>query len=275
MLSEDKLLQNPAALCNMVRRVALAAGEITLEYYELAGEVAVDEKADGSPVSEADKRAEKYIIKQLGEITPGIPVIGEETAEAGNLPDLSSSEYVWLVDPLDGTREFLSGGADFTVNIGLIRNERPVLGVVHVPVSGVTYAGHGPETAVRRSPDTGKDRRIYVRRPPERGLTAVASKSHGDADQREAFLSGFKIEKLIKRGSSLKICVIAEGRADLYPRFGPTGHWDTAAAHAVLSAAGGYLTDMDGRELRYSPSGSKFLNPEFVASSFSWNENQD
>lgn len=274
MPAENKLLENPGALCNMVRRIAVEAGEIILKYYEMDGDIRFDEKADGSPVSQADREAEELIEKKLKALIPGIPVIGEEAAAAGRLPDLKGRSYFWLADPLDGTKEFISGGADFTVNIALIHERRPLLGVVYVPVSGVVYAGFGPGKAFRRSEETGRDRPINVRKPPARGLTVVASRNHGDAARLDKFLEGFKVEKMIKRGSSLKICAIAEGKADLYPRFGPTCEWDTAAAHAVLASAGGHITDISGKPLSYGGGDTKFLNPEFVAASFAWFEGE-
>jgi 3'(2'), 5'-bisphosphate nucleotidase len=266
----SKLLQNPGALCNMVRRTAMQAGEIILKYYdemELAG---VQEKSDGSPVSLADQEAEKFINQELAKLVPGIPVIGEESAEAGTLPSLENAEYFWLVDPLDGTKEFITGGDDFTVNIALIHNGDPVLGVVYAPARGALYAGHGPGTAIRWLEENNNEKSIRVRKPPRHGLTVVASARHGDAIRMDKFLEDFKIEKLIRRGSSLKICSIAEGKADMYPRFGPTCEWDTAAADAVLRAADGFMTDTTGKALRYGGAGTKFLNPEFIAASFDW-----
>ncbi len=266
----NKLLSNPKALCNMVRRIALEAGEITLKYFEGGGELQVETKDDDSPVTMADREAEAFIQTALEAILPDVPIIGEEAASLGKLPDLEAGEYFWLVDPLDGTKEFISGGEDFTVNIALIKNHEPVLGVVYVPVRGEMFAAHGPGTAVRWSDDTNREKPIKVRTPPQKGLTVVASKRHGDSERLDGFLEGFKVEKVIKRGSSLKICAIAEGRADIYPRFGPTCEWDTAAGDAVLRCAGGVMTDTEGKTLRYGGLRPKFLNPEFIACSFEW-----
>lgn len=267
-----KLLANPGALCNMVKRVARGAGDITLKYFDGLEDMGLVAKADDSPVTLADREAEAFITKKLAEIAPGIPVIGEEAVACGHAPDLDGAEYFWLVDPLDGTKEFISGGGDFTVNIGLIHNGLPVMGVVLAPAKGELYAGHGPGTAVRWLEENGNEKPCEVRRAPKAGLTVVASKNHGDAGRLDKFLEGFKIEKLIKRGSSLKICAIAAGKADIYPRFGPTCEWDTAAAHAVLISAGGVLTGTEGRPLAYGGCDSKWLNPEFVAASFPWFE---
>ncbi len=275
MSSPEKLLQNPAALCNMVKRIAIEAGAITMQYFENQDTSQIEDKEDGSPVSLADREAEMYIQMSLQNILPDILIIGEEAASLGKAPELEGAEYFWLVDPLDGTKEFISGEGDFTVNIALIRNNDPVLGVVFAPYHGRLYAGHGPGTAVRWNEDTNKEKPISVRRPPEEGLTVVASARHGDEARMQEFLDGFKINKLIKHGSSLKICAVAEGRADIYPRLGPTCEWDTAAGDAVLRSAGGFMTDTDGKPLRYGGFNPKFFNPEFIASSFEWQGEAD
>lgn len=262
-----KLLQHLPALCNQVRRVALEAGALTLEYFEEAGFQGANAKEDGSPVTIADQKAEELIEKALRDITPDILVIGEEAVSEGKAPQLEGEEYFWLVDPLDGTKEFISGQGEYTVNIALIKDKKPVLGVVYAPVKDELYAGCGQGSAIRYSEDTDKEKSIFVRKAPKEGLTVVASKSHGDENRLESYLSSYKVNKLIKCGSSLKICIIAAGKADLYPRFGPTCEWDIAAAHAVLQAAGGDIADIDGNEIVYGGHNSKFLNPEFIASS--------
>lgn len=265
-----KLINNPGALCNMIKRVAIEAGAITLKYFDGIEDMGAERKGDNSPVTLADREAEDYIEKELAKIAPGIPMIGEEGVSCGKAPDVKGAEFFWLVDPLDGTREFISGGQDFTVNIGLIHNGVPILGVVYAPARGEMYAGHGPGTAVRWLEDSDLEKPVEVRDCPAEGLTVVASKSHGDPSRLEKFLENFKIAKLAKYGSSLKICVIAGGKADLYPRFGPTCEWDTAAADAVVRAAGGYLTDTEGKPLHYGGADPKWLNPEFIVSSFVW-----
>lgn len=250
---------------NQVRRVAVEAGNLTLDYFDESGYRGADAKADGSPVTLADQKAEELIEKALKDITPDVLIVGEEAASEGYRPDLSDQEYFWLVDPLDGTKEFISGSGDYTVNIALVQNKKPVLGVVYVPVHGELYAACGAGTAIRWMEDSNKERSIKVRDIPEGGLTIVSSKSHGKGDRLEHFLEQYKIKKRIQRGSSLKICSIAVGKADMYPRFGLTCEWDTAAAHAVLNAAGGVITDLEGRELTYGGADPKFLNPEFIA----------
>lgn len=269
--STQKLLDNPGALTNMVRRIAIEAGEITLKYFEGEECGRLDNKSDGSPVTLADQEAEALIEAKLADITPGIPIIGEEAAAEGKAPVHFDREgYFWIIDPLDGTREFISGGGDYTVNIALVYKNEPILGVVYAPVNGELYAGHHKGSAIMWREDTGKEKEIQVRKPPKEGLTIVASKSHGSASRRDAFLEKFKINKLTQRGSSLKICIIAAGKADLYPRLGPTCEWDTAAGDAVLRAAGGMITDLNGKALVYGGSNPKWLNPEFIASSFAW-----
>lgn len=269
----SKILQHLPALCNQVRRIAIEAGDLTLEYFDESGYHGADEKADGSPVTIADKKAEDLITAALKNITPDVLIIGEEAAAADaendkGRPDLREVEYFWLVDPLDGTKEFISGSGDYTVNIALIRNHEPVLGVVYAPAHGELYAACGEGTAIKWIEDSGKERPIEVRELPDKGLTIVSSKSHGKGDKLEKFLSHYKIQKQVQRGSSLKMCVIAAGKGDMYPRFGLTCEWDTAAAHAVLNAAGGCITDIEGNELRYGLGiNEKFLNPEFIARS--------
>jgi len=264
----SKILEHPKALCNQIRRVALEAGELTLDYFDETGFDGADAKADGSPVTLADQKAEELIEKALKEITPDVPIVGEEAVSEGARPDLSSATYFWLVDPLDGTKEFISGNGDYTVNIALIKDGVPVLGVVYAPTKGELYAGHGQGTALRWLEDSDSEKEIHVRTPPKEGVTVVASRSHENNEKLDEFLSQYKVNKLIKRGSSLKICAIAAGKADLYPRFGPTCEWDTAAGHAVLMSAGGRVVDTEGNFLRYGGADPGFLNPEFIAASF-------
>lgn len=250
-----------------MRRIALEAGDVTLEYFDESGFDGADAKADGSPVTVADEAAEKIITAALKDILPDVMIVGEEAAAAGYRPDTSNEEFFWLVDPLDGTKEFISGSGDYTVNIALIKNGLPILGVVYAPAKGELFAAAGEGTAVRWTDESEKDRKIYVRKPPKEGLTVVASLNHSNDERLEKFLADYKVQKVLKRGSSLKICAIACGKADLYPRLGPTCEWDTAAGHAVLLGAGGIMTDIDGKPLTYGGADPKFLNPEFIASS--------
>jgi 3'(2'), 5'-bisphosphate nucleotidase len=239
--------------------VALAdrAGALILEHYR--GDVAVRAKADASPVTVADEAAEALIVEGLTRLTPETPVVAEETVAGGHVPELGDQPF-WLVDPLDGTKEFLSRNGEFTVNIALIEGREPALGVVLAPALGKAWWGARVRGAMLRS--AGKERAITARRRPPSGLIAVASRSHIDP-ATEAFLDRAGVAERISAGSSLKFCLIAEGRADLYPRFGTTMEWDTAAGHAVLSAAGGRVTTNDGGPFTYRKPG--FRNPEFIA----------
>ena len=265
----EKLLEHPKALCNRLRSIAIEAGEITLDYFEDAGCV-LEDKNDGSPVTLADQKAEALIKQALKDLIPNIPFIGEETLAANKCDPLEESDYFWLVDPLDGTKEFISGGGEYTVNIALIHKGVPVVGMVYAPYLGELYGGAGPGTAFKWREETNTEKDIQVRDMPTSGITVVASKSFGSNSKLEEFLKRFKVNKLLKRASSLKICAIAAGKADLYPRFGPTCEWDTAAAHAVLRSAGGILVDAGtGHELTYGHNREdKWLNPEFIASGF-------
>jgi 3'(2'), 5'-bisphosphate nucleotidase len=240
-----------------VRLIAEEAGRATLCFY---GSVDSTLKADGSPVTAADQAAEDIILTALRRLTPHIPVISEEEASKGLCPDVSDGLF-WLVDPLDGTKEFISGNNEFTVNIALISEGIPVLGVVVVPALGETYSGCTPGTAVLSGP-TGQST-ISVRSIPRDGVTVIGSRSHGDAAALEAFLKERKVAAFRAAGSSLKLCLIARGEADLYPRLGTTMEWDIAAGHAVLSAAGGQVETLDGIGFRYGK--LDYRNPHFVA----------
>ncbi len=261
----QKLLNNPGALCNMLKRIAIEAGEITLEYYDDSGYYGADEKGDGSPVTAADRAAEAHIVKAISGILDDIPIIGEELYSEGRAPELNGADYFVLVDALDGTKEFIAGGEEYTVNIAIIRNGAPFMGVVYLPVKGELFSGYGPGTALRWTDEAEKDRPIHVREQTSKGLVVVSSKSHGSASEMNEFLQDYKIAKVIKKGSSAKICAVASGKADLYPRFGPTCEWDIAAGDAILRSAGGAIYDMDGQPMIYGKEAGKYLNPNFVA----------
>jgi 3'(2'), 5'-bisphosphate nucleotidase len=237
--------------------IARRAGEEILAVY--ATDFAVRGKADDSPVTEADERAERLIVPALRALAPDIPVVAEEAVAAGQVPVIG--ERFWLVDPLDGTKEFIGRNGEFTVNIALIEHGAPVLGVVGAPALGRVYAGAAGEGAWVE--DAQGRRAIRCRPVPAEGLTVVASRSHGDAAALEAFLAGRRVASLATAGSSLKLCLLAAGEADLYPRLGRTMEWDIAAGHAVLAAAGGRVTTLQGEPLRYGKSG--FENPHFAA----------
>lgn len=233
------------------------AGALIMKVY--ATDFAVRGKDDASPVTEADERAEALILPALARLTPDIPIVAEEEVAAGRIPQVG--KRFWLVDPLDGTKEFISRNGEFTVNVALVEDGNPVLGVVFAPALDRLFAGFVGHGAFVE--EGGTRRSIAVRTPPPDGLTVVASRSHGDAAALDAFLAGRKVAALRSAGSSLKICLVASGEADLYPRLGRTMEWDIAAGHAVLSAAGGHLTELDGRPLDYAK--PDFANPFFVA----------
>jgi 3'(2'), 5'-bisphosphate nucleotidase len=251
MLDLDRLLPELVALADR-------AGTVILEHYH--GDVAVRAKADASPVTAADEAAEAVILERLAELTPEIPVIAEETVAAGHVPELDEGPF-WLVDPLDGTKEFLSRNGEFTVNIALIEGREPVLGVVLAPARGQAWWGARGKGATVRDAE-GNGRAIAARKAPAGALVAIASRSHRDPET-EAFLGQAGVAECISAGSSLKFCLVAEGKADLYPRFGRTMEWDTAAGHAVLAAAGGRVTTRDGAPFLYRKPG--FENPAFIA----------
>jgi len=237
---------------------ALDAAREILDVY--AGEISVDQKRDHSPVTLADARAEAVILRHLAAASD-IPIISEEQAEADGLPP-AAAERFWLVDPLDGTKEFIKRNGEFTVNIALIEQGRPILGVVGIPVRGLIYAAAGPGTAHRRNAD-GTLVPIEARVCPAEGATVTSSRSHATNDELDRLLETRKVADRKTAGSALKFCMVAEGAADLYPRMGPTMEWDTAAGHAVLEAAGGRMTRLDGTPFLYGKPG--FLNPGFLA----------
>jgi 3'(2'), 5'-bisphosphate nucleotidase len=239
--------------------IARRAGALIMRHY--AGEVESRHKADQSPVTVADEEAEELILRGLRDAAPGIPVVAEESAAGGTLPDISGGVF-FLVDPLDGTKEFLSKNGEFTVNIALIERGEPVAGVVFAPAVDRLFWGNN-NGAFEESNGTRKQ--IKTRAAPSEGMVAIASRSHRDRLTDE-YLAHYPIANLIAAGSSLKFCVIAAGEADLYPRHGSTMEWDTAAGHAVLRAAGGRVTRLDGKTpLTYGNAREKFLNPSFVA----------
>ena len=248
----------PSALLDALLPVARAAGDEIMKIY--ATDFEVRGKTDASPVTEADERAEALILPALARLTPDIPVVSEEEASAGRIPAVG--ERFWLVDPLDGTKEFISRNGEFTVNIALIEHGAPMLGVVFAPALDRLFAGAAGIGATVE--DKGVRRTIACRTPPAEGLTVVASRSHGDAAALDAFLGGRKVAALTNAGSSLKLCLVAAGEADLYPRLGRTMEWDIAAGHAVLAAAGGRVLTLAGAPLRYGKPGLD--NPHFVAS---------
>ncbi len=247
--------------------IMLAAGAEILRIY--ATEFAVEAKGDASPVTEADQRAEAIILANLKRLAPDIPIVAEEEAAAGRIP--ATAKRFFLVDPLDGTKEFISRNGEFTVNIALIEDGEPIQGAVYAPALGKLYwgaRGEGAYLAEVTDGIIGESRPIRVRQAPPEGVSAVGSRSHG-GEETQIFLKAFKVNDFVAAGSSLKLCLLAEGKADLYPRMGRTMEWDIAAGDAVLRAAGGRVETLDGQALRYGkrdqPGESDFANPHFVA----------
>jgi 3'(2'), 5'-bisphosphate nucleotidase len=250
-----------AALLEGLVVASLEAGAAIWKVFQEDFDVLV--KSDASPVTAADTAAEAVILKALASLAADVPVAAEEEAAAGRIPDVG--ERFFLVDPLDGTKEFVKRGSDFTVNIGLIQHGVPTMGVVYAPALSTLYAGDvgtGAWTAHAAPGGPLGERSPMQVRPPGQTLTAVASKSH-NTPETEAYLAACQVADRVSIGSSLKFCLVAAGEADLYPRPSPTCEWDTAAGHAVLLAAGGRVFDIHGAPLAYAK--PRFFNPGFVA----------
>jgi 3'(2'),5'-bisphosphate nucleotidase len=253
-----------SALLQPMIEAALAAGEEIERIYAEGCEA--EEKMDGSPVTIADRRAEQIILGRLERAFPGVPVLAEEEASAGRIPELGTRFF--CVDPLDGTRGFVQRNGEFTVNIALIEGTEPVAGVIYAPDQKLLYYGSLGEGAFR-AVDGGPPEPIRPRPRPAGGLTAVASRSHASHGSAEKS-AGLGISEMVASSSSLKFCVVAEGGADLYPRYGETAEWDTAAGQAILEAAGGIVVALDdsGAEagrLAYGKVDRRFINAGFIA----------
>lgn len=263
----------------IIQSIAVAAGEEILAVYAQAEGIEISKKDDDSPLTEADRRAHNVIVAALAENFPDIPVLSEES-DSIPFSERGQWQRYWLVDPLDGTKEFIKRNGEFTVNIALIENGKATMGVVHVPVKSTTYLGKVSEGAWKITDADGKEGRIEaisgtVFKPGTETVRVVASRSHrGEiVDRLVAHMETTIGEvEVVSMGSSLKICLCAEGSADIYPRLAPTCEWDTAAAHAVLSAAGGTIVNTNFEELSYNQK-SELLNPYFIAvadSKFNW-----
>ena len=241
-----------------VVRIARSAGKAILSIYD--SDFAVQAKEDNSPLTEADIASHNLITEEIGKLTPALPVLSEESADIP-FAERSRWQTYWLVDPLDGTKEFVKRNGEFTVNIALIDDQRPVLGVVHVPVTGATYFGDNRHGAFLQH---GQDapRPIHVAAKVHGRPRVVGSRSHA-GERLQRYLANLGDHELVSMGSSLKLCLVAEGKADIYPRLGPTSEWDTAAAQAIVEAAGGRVTDASMDLLHYNTKDS-LLNPEFL-----------
>jgi len=254
------MIDKVAKLLPQLLSVAYEAGDILLHHYH-AVELDVDHKIDGSPVTAADQEADALIIRQLMQIMPNVPVVSEESYAMGARVDRHGDH--WLVDPLDGTKEFIKRNGHFTVNIAFIHQSRPILGVIAAPALDILYAGAEGKGAWK-SLKKGSLQLIKVRQIPPEGLTAVVSRSHNEGQELSRFMAKFKIAKQVSAGSSLKFGLVAVGEADIYPRLGRTMEWDTAAGDAVLRAAGGCVEKItDGTPLQYGK--PDLANPHFVA----------
>jgi 3'(2'), 5'-bisphosphate nucleotidase len=245
-----------ARLLPEVRTLARAAGRAILAHYD--SPPAPTHKQDGSPVTQADYDADAIVSPGLARLTPDLPVVSEESRHG----DAEGARGFWLVDPLDGTRDFLARTGDFTVNIALVWDGQPVLGVLHVPVGDLVYAASVPGGAIVARGD-GRDSPMRARAVPASGLTVVQSRFRGRTEGVEQFLAKYQVHEVVQRGSAVKFCDVAAGIADVYPCFGPSYEWDTAAGHAIVNAAGGRVELPDGGPLAYGK--RDFLNGPFVA----------
>lgn len=250
------MIEDEGALLEALVVAARAAGAEILKL--VAAGFEVETKRDESPVTVCDRAAEYIILEFLKNAAPGVPVIAEEEVAAGRIP--AHDDLYFLVDPLDGTKEFIRGGDDYTVNIGLITGGSPTLGVVYQPAVDKLWAGRiGAGAFVEEN----GERRTIRCRPLGEERAAVASKSHFTQSTADYLAEAIGLCDHVSVGSSLKFCIVAEGKADIYPRLSPTSEWDTAAGHAVLLAAGGRVDGPDGQPLRYGK--KAFLNPGFCA----------
>ncbi len=254
-----------APLAEAFARAAVAAGAVIMEVY--GRDFTMRAKKDATPVCEADERSEALILTHLEKACPGVPVVAEEAFSRGDVPVLTG-DFI-LVDPLDGTREFARRNGEFTVNIALIRNGAPVCAALYAPAFGRLWLAAGKALACQalpggEVPPLSAMRQIHVRKIAPTGPVAAVSRSHRNAET-EALMTRLGATEMREAGSAMKFCLIAEGEADVYPRIGPTMEWDIAAGDAVLRAAGGMVTGLDGAPVRYGRAGAGFASPDFVA----------
>ncbi len=247
-------------MLRQICQLAREAGAAIMEVYQAEQPLQVEHKMDDSPVTAADIAAHQIIKAGLLRIAPDIPLISEEDPPAWEVR--KHWLRYWLVDPLDGTKEFIRRNGEFTVNIALIENGVPVMGVVYVPAQNVLYSGEGRQARKEINGQT-----LPIKAHTAQAPVVVVSRSHKDDEELKDYLSQLGVHHTLSVGSSLKFCMVAEGKAQLYPRFGPTNIWDTAAGHAIVIAAGAHVTDWEGKTLNYSPRES-FLNPGFRVSIF-------
>lgn len=269
-------------LLPQVCRIAVEAGDVIVEVYDDYDDAQIEHKGDGTPVTLADKRADALICHALSRLTPAIPLVTEESVAEVPFAVRKDWQTFWLVDPLDGTKEFIERTGEFSVNIALVDQGRSILGVVYVPVTRVLYCALSGEGAYKQViPQSlssqewqaclDEKQRIHVRSlKPGVPVRVAVSRRHGSSTK--AFMTALGETETVRMGSAIKSCLVAEGAADVYPRFGPTSLWDTAAAQCVVEEAGGKLVDRYGKALRYEQSES-LLNPHFMVAGdcdFAW-----
>ena len=246
-------------LINDIIKIAKNAGVAILEVYKDSN-IQADLKDDNSPLTLADKASNEIITKKLKKLTPEIPILSEEGKKI-DYSERKKWKLFWLIDPLDGTKEFIKKNGEFTVNIALISNGQPILGIVYAPVLNILWHGNIKDGSYKTDSNNSSVK-LNVKKP-NGTIKVVASRSHSNNPKLDNFLIKYPDYKLVKMGSSIKICLVADGSADIYPRLGPTMEWDTAAAHAVVKFAGGNIYDLDNmNELTYNK--SNLLNPEFL-----------
>jgi 3'(2'), 5'-bisphosphate nucleotidase len=241
-----------------ILKISRQAGDKILEIYET--DFSVESKQDNSPLTAADMAAHKTICEQLSKLTPAIPILSEESSHISFNERQNWNQY-WLVDPLDGTREFIKRNGEFSVNIALIEGHHSIMGIIHIPVAGCSYTAAINNGAYKHE-QNGNSTQISVRQTNDGKITVAGSRSHGN-EQQQAFIAKLKNPEILSIGSSLKFRLVAEGIADIYPRFGPTSEWDTAAAQAIVEEAGGMVVDTNFKRLLYNTKES-LLNPAFL-----------
>ncbi len=257
-MSNDETL-NLRKLVSACEDIAREAGDILMHYYEHGAKVST--KSDATPVTEADKAADNFIASELIQLSPSLPVLSEEQQPPDYQTRKTWPRY-WLVDPMDGTKEFIKRSGEFSVNIALIEHRQPILGVVYAPAKGLLWFASRDNVATKVDKDNVRTK-IQARALDSEATTAILGHaSYSKTDQK--ILDSIKAKECLRMGSSMKICAIAEGKADIYPRLGKTSEWDTAAAQCILERAGGKITDLDMEVLSYNQKES-LLNPEFFA----------
>ncbi len=261
--------QDLADLVNDIREIARVAGDKILEIYET--DFSVETKKDNSPLTAADMAAHNTICEALAKLTPETPILSEESSHISFNERQSWNQY-WLVDPLDGTREFVKRNGEFSVNIALIESHQSILGVIHIPVTDISYSAALNNGAYKH--ESNKEPiRIYAKKTDADSITIAGSRSHGNEKQRN-FIAKLNNPEILAIGSSLKFCLVAEGLADIYPRFGPTSEWDSAAAQCIVEESGAIVVDMNFNTLEYNTKES-LLNPSFLViadNDFSWEQ---